>query len=169
MTPRDVVTGYFAALGRRDTAAAAEFLSPDVVEEITSVGVLRGRDEVRAFFDGLFKAAPDLEVRAERTIRERDTVVVQWRMQGTFNGSGPLPNGVQPTGAELRMRGCDVLEVKDDLIVHNAAFQDGLELARSLGMMPPQDSPAEKAMIGAFNGATKVRAALRDRFGPSGG
>jgi steroid delta-isomerase-like uncharacterized protein len=164
VTPRDVVTGYFAALGRRDVAAAAEYLHPDVVEEITSVGVLRGRDEVARFFDGLFKAAPDIEIRAERTIRERDTVVVQWRMHGTFTG-GPLFNGVQATGAELRLRGCDVFEVRDERIVSNTAFQDGLELARALGMMPPQDSPAERAMIGAFNAATKVRAAVRDRFG----
>jgi ketosteroid isomerase-like protein len=168
VTPRDVVTGYFDALARHDTAAAVEFLDPEVVDEITSVGVLRGRDEVRAFFDGLFKAVPDFEMKVVRTVRERDTVVVQWRARGTFTG-GPLYNGVQATGAELQMRGCDVFDVRGDLIVANIAFADGLELARSLGMFPPQDSPAEKAMIGAFNGATKVRTALRDRFGSSGG
>lgn len=168
MTPRDVVNGYFAALARHDAAAAAEFLDPEIVWEVTSVGVLRGRDEVMSFFDGLFKAVPDLEIRVERTVRDRDAVVVQWRMQGTFTG-GPLFNGVQATGSEVRMRGVDIFEVRDELIVSNAGYQDGLELARSLGMMPPQDSPAERAMIGAFNGATKVRAALRDRFGPAGG
>jgi ketosteroid isomerase-like protein len=164
VTPRDVVTGYFAALARRDTAAAAEFLDPEVVEEITSVGVLRGRDEVRAFFDGLFAAIPDLEMSVVRTVRERDTVVVEWRGRGTFTG-GPLYNGVQATGTEVQMRGCDVFEVRDDLIVSNTAFADGLELARSIGMFPPQDSPAERGMISAFNAATKVRAAVRDRFG----
>jgi hypothetical protein len=34
-------------------------------------------------------------------------------------------------------------------------------------MMPPQDSPAEKAMIAAFNGATKLRTAVRERFSGS--
>jgi ketosteroid isomerase-like protein len=164
MTPRDVVTGYFAALGRHDTAAAVEFLDPEVVDEITSVGVLRGRDEVREFFDGLFRAVPDFEMTVERTVRDRNTVAVQWRARGNFTG-GPLYNGVQATGNEVRMRGCDVFEVRDDLIVTNIAFADGLELARSLGLFPPQDSPAERAMIGAFNTATKVRAAVRDRFG----
>jgi predicted ester cyclase len=163
VTPRDVVNSYFAALGRHDTRAAVEFLDPEVVDEITSVGVLRGPGEVREFFDGLFKAVPDLEVIVERTVRERDTVAVQWRMQGTFSG-GPLFNGIQATGSQLRMRGCDVFEVRNDLIVRNTAFQDGLELARSLGMMPPQDSPAERAMVGAFNTATKVRAVVRERF-----
>jgi steroid delta-isomerase-like uncharacterized protein len=164
VTPRDVVSSYFAALARHDTAAAVEFLGPDVVDEITSVGVLRGRDEVRGFFDGLFEAVPDLDMTVERTVCDRDTVAVQWRARGTFTG-GPLFNGIQATGGEVRMRGCDVFEVRDERIVSNIAFQDGLELARSLGMFPPQESPAERAMIGAFNTATKVRAAVRDRFG----
>jgi steroid delta-isomerase-like uncharacterized protein len=168
VTPRDVVTGYFAALARHDTAAAVEFLHPEVIDEITSVGVLRGRGEVRDFFDGLFRAVPDLEMKVERTVRDRNTVAVQWRARGTFTG-GPLFNGVQATGNEVRMRGCDVFEVHDELIFNNIAFQDGLELARSLGLFPPQESPAERAMIGAFNAAAKVRAAVRDRFGQPGG
>jgi steroid delta-isomerase-like uncharacterized protein len=164
MTARDVVLGYFEALNRHDLDAAVAFLDDEVVEEITGVGVLRGPREVREFFDGLFKAAPDMQVTVDRSVREKDTVVVQWRMNGTFNG-GPLFNGVQATGARLQMRGCDVFEVRDEKVVRNTAYQDGLELARSLGMMPPQDSPAEKAMIAAFNGATKLRTVVRDRFG----
>jgi steroid delta-isomerase-like uncharacterized protein len=160
------VTSYFEALNKHDLDMAASFLDPDVVEEITGVGILRGRDEVRSFFDGLMKAAPDMEVLIDRTVSEGDTTVVQWRMNGTFTG-GPLFNGVQPTGARLQLRGCDVIDVRDGKIVRNSAFQDGLELARSLGMMPPQDSPAEKAMIAAFNGATKLRTAVRDKFSGS--
>ena len=163
MTARDVVRGYFDALGRQDLDAAVAFLDDEYVAEITGVGVLRGPGELRNFFDGLFKAIPDLELTVDRTMREKDTVVVQWRASGTFTG-GPLFNGIQATGAPLQMRGCDVLEVREDKVVRNTAYQDGLELARSLGLMPAQDSPAEKAMIAAFNGATKLRAAVRGRF-----
>ena len=163
MSARDVVAAYFEALNSRDADAAAKFLDPEIVEEVTGVGILRGRDEVRDFFARLFKAVPDMEVITDRTVREKDTVVVQWRMQGTFSG-GPLFNGVQATGGPLRLRGCDVIDVKDGLIVKNSAFQDGMELARGLGMMPAQDSPVERGMIGAFNGATKIRQALRDQF-----
>jgi steroid delta-isomerase-like uncharacterized protein len=167
MTARDVVLGYFDALNRHELGEAIAFLDDEVVEEITGVGVLRGPHEVRTFFDGLFKAAPDMHVIVDRTVREKDTVVVQWRMSGTFTG-GPLFNGVQATGAPLQIRGCDVFDVREGKIVRNTAFQDGLELARSLGMMPAQDSPAEKAMIAAFNGATKLRTVVRDRFGSGG-
>ena len=163
MTARDVVLGYFDALKRHDLDAAVGFLDDEVVEEITGVGVLRGPGEVRSFFDGLFKAAPDMDVTVERSVREKDTVVVQWRVNGTFTG-GPLFNGIQATGAPLQMRGCDVFEVREGKVVRNTAYQDGIELARSLGLMPAQDSPAEKAMIAAFNGATKLRAAVRGRF-----
>jgi steroid delta-isomerase-like uncharacterized protein len=162
-SPRDVVLTYFDALNRHDLAAAAACLDPEVVEEITGVGVFRGRDEVRDFFDGLFKALPNLEVIVDGTTAEEDRVAVRWRFRGTFSG-GPLFNGVQATGGEFALRGCDVIQVRDGLIVHNAAYQDGLELARALGMMPPQDSAAERAMIAAFNGATKIRHAVRDRF-----
>jgi steroid delta-isomerase-like uncharacterized protein len=165
MSAKDVVTGYFDALNRHDLAAAADHLDADVVEEITGVGLFRGREEVRNFFDGLMKAAPDMKVITERLIGEGDTVVAQWRMVGTFTG-GPLFNGVQATGGRLELRGCDVIEVgPDGKIVSNTAYQDGIELARALGMMPPAESPAEKAMIAAFNTATKVRTAVRDRFG----
>lgn len=160
----DVATGYFAALGRRDLAAAVEFLDPEVVEEISGVGIFRGPREVREFFEGLIAAVPDLEVLVDRTTAQDDRVAVQWRFQGNFTG-GPLFNGVQPTGGRLELRGCDVLDVANGRIVRNMAYQDGIELARGLGMMPPQDSAAEKAMIGAFNAATKVKQAVRDRFG----
>ena len=159
----DVVKGYFAALGRHDIAAAKEFLDAELVEEISGVGVFRGPDEVGRFFDGLMKAVPDLELIVDGTTSEDDRVAIQWRMQGNFTG-GPLFNGVQATGGRLQLRGCDVIEVSGGLIVRNTAYQDGLELARSLGMMPPQESAAERAMIGAFNAATKVRQAVRDRF-----
>jgi steroid delta-isomerase-like uncharacterized protein len=165
MSAKDVVAGYFEALNSHDLAAAADHLDADVVEEITGVGLFRGREEVRNFFDGLMKAAPDMKVITERMIGEGDTVVAQWRMVGTFTG-GPLFNGVQATGGRLELRGCDVIEVNEaGKITSNTAYQDGIELARTLGMMPPAESPAEKAMIAAFNTATKVRTAVRDRFG----
>lgn len=158
--PREVVLAYFDALNRHDLDAAVKLLSPDLVEDVTGIGVFRGPGEVRDFFDGIFKAVPDLEVKVDQTTAEEDRVAVQWRFRGNFTG-GPLFNGVQATGGHFAIRGCDVLQVRDGLIVHNAAFQDGTELARTLGMMPPQDSPAERAMIAAFNGMTKLRQTLR--------
>ena len=164
-TARDVVNGYFDAMSRKDLDEAVTYLDDEVVEEVSGVGVFRGPGEVRTFFDGLFKSAPDLQTTVERTVREKDVVVVQWRMTGTFTGE-PLFNGVHATGGRIELRGCDVIEVNEaGKIVRNTVYQDGLEMARTLGLMPPQDSPVERGMIAAFNGATTVRKAMRDRFG----
>jgi hypothetical protein len=89
--------------------------------------------------------------------------VAQWRWQGTFTGSAF--QGIEPTGAWVQYRGCDVVEVAGDEIRRITAYVDGMEVARAIGMMPAMDSGAEKAMIQAFNVVTKARHALRERFG----
>ena len=53
------------------------------------------------------------------------------------------------------MTGLDLLHVRDGKLVHNDAFTDGLGLARQLGLMPPQGSRTDTAMLGAFNAKTR--------------
>ena len=42
----------------------------------------------------------------------------------------------------------------------NTAYYDGMEFAREVGLLPPQDSGAERAMKGAVNAVTKARRAF---------
>jgi len=155
-----VVRSYFDAVIARDPAAMAEHWADEGIEDIVPVGVFRGPDEVKAYFTELFTAVPDAEMTLERVLAQDDNVVVQWRMSGTFDG-GPLM-GVEPTGRRIELRGLDWLEVEGDKITRNTAFADGAALARGMGMLPPQGSPAEKAMFGAFNAFTKARGAVSD-------
>ena len=69
-------------------------------------------------------------------------------------------HGRRPTGRRIELRGLDWLEVEDDKVVRNTAFADGAALARGIGLLPPQDSAAEKAMFTAFNAFTKARGAV---------
>ena len=155
------VTGYFAALGSRDVRALGEHWSEDGVNEIVPIGVLRGRGEVEDFFRGLFAAMPDLETTVVRVVPGDRLAAVEWRMSGTFTGE-PF-QGIDPTGKAVEMRGLDLFEVEDDLIVGNTAYYDGAEFARQVGLMPPQDSGAERALKSAFNAVTKVRKAVAER------
>jgi hypothetical protein len=86
---------------------------------------------------------------------------IQWRSRGTHTG-GPL-NGIEPTGRTAELRGVDVMEVTDGLITRNTVYYDGAAYARAFGMLPPQDSGAERTMISAFNAVTKVRKAIAER------
>lgn len=155
-----VARGYFDALARRDPEGAAAFWHADGVDDFVSVRVLRGPAEVRAFFEQMFAALPDAELRATRVTAGDRVAAVEWRMTGTFSG-GPL-EGIDATGKPVDLRGVDCVEVEDGKIVKNTAYSDGMGLARQIGMLPPKDSGAERAMQSAFNGATKLRATLRE-------
>src|SRR5205809_908787 len=131
------------------------------VADLVPLRVLRGSEEVRQFFAGLFAAVPDLETTYELAAASGDTAVIEYRARGTFNGAAF--EGIEPTGRRVEIRGCDVMRIENDRIAHNTAYYDGMEFARQIGMMPPQDSAAERVMTGAFNAVTKLRARLSQR------
>ena len=159
-----VVRAAFEAIARRDLATMRSFYSPDVIEDIVPIGIMRGPDEVISFFEETFGAVPDAEIVVSRVVagggRE---VVVEWRLAGTF--SGTAFQGIEATGKRIELRGLDLFEVEDGRIVTNTAYYDGLEFARQVGMMPARDSGAERALKSAFNGTTKLRQLVGERIG----
>ncbi len=151
---------YFDAIANRDTRAMLSHWSPDGINELVPVGVLRGHGEIAAFFGELFAAVPDVETTVTRLVAGEREAAVEWRMTGHFSG-GPF-QGIDPTGRRVEMRGLDLLEIEDGLIVGNTAYYDGMSFARQIGLMPPEDSGAERAMKSAFNAATRARRAVAD-------
>ena len=71
--------------------------------------------------------------------------------------------GIEPNGRRIDLRGVDVMQIEDGLISRNTVYYDGAAFARAVGMLPSQDSPAERAMFTAFNATTKLRRAIRER------
>jgi steroid delta-isomerase-like uncharacterized protein len=151
---------YFDAVARRDPDAMAEHWREDGVDDLVPVRPLRGRDEIAAFFRGLFAAVPDIEMTVTRVVAGETQAAVEWRMTGNFTGA-PF-EGIDPTGRHLEVRGVDLLEIEDDLIVGNTAYYDAMSFARQIGLMPPENSSAENAMKSAFNASTKLRRAVAD-------
>jgi steroid delta-isomerase-like uncharacterized protein len=154
------VRSYFEAVARRDPGAMAEHWSEDGVDDIVPLRVLRGRDEITAFFRALFAAVPDLETTVSRVVAGEREAAVEWRMTGHFTGE-PF-EGVDATGKRIDMRGLDLVQVEDGKNVAITAYYDGMTFARQIGLMPAQDSSAEQAMRSAFNAATRVRRAVAD-------
>jgi limonene-1,2-epoxide hydrolase len=142
------VRSYVEAIGRRDVDGLGEHWSPDGVEDLVPIGILRGREEVKDFFREVFAAMPDAETRVLRVVAGETSAAVEWRMTGTFTGA--QFQGVDPTGKPIDVRGLDF---------------DQMEFARQLGMMPPMDSGAERAMKSAFNTITKARRMIAERTG----
>jgi ketosteroid isomerase-like protein len=160
-TARDVAQSAFDALKTRDFDALAANWTADGVEEMVPVGIFRGPKEICDNVREVLAAAPDLDPVLERIVADDRHAVLQWRASGTFDGE-PI-QGIQPTGSHVELRFVEVMEVEDGLIVRNAVYYDGAAFARQIGMMPEQESGAEKAMIAAFNAVTKLRNAIARR------
>ena len=150
----------FEDLGKRDLSRAPEYWGPETVDHFLPVGVFQGTDAIRGYFEQMFAAVSDFEMEVENIVAEGATSVVQWRARGTFDGAAFM--GIEPTGKRIDMRGCDVIEWNDDgTIKHNTIYYDGAEFARQIGMLPPKDSAADRAVLTMFNGSTKLRKRLR--------
>jgi steroid delta-isomerase-like uncharacterized protein len=144
----------FDAINRRDLSHAP-WWGPDAVYNMGAAGVYRGRDEIVAYFQELLEAMPDFIIEPERTLVDGSVTVVQWNATGTFDGE-PF-QGIEPTGRRVTTRGVDVMEWEDGRIKTNTVYSDSAELARQIGLLPPADSLAERAMRGLFNTATRLR------------
>ena len=157
------VRSYFDAVAARDPEAMASYWSPEGIEDLVADRVLRGPDQIKGFFRELFAAMPDLETTVQRVVADDAHAVVEWRQAGTFTGA-PF-QGIEPNGRRIELRGMDLFEVEDKKILRNTAYYDGASVPRQLGMLPAQDSGAERAMKTAFNAATRVRKAVNERRG----
>ncbi len=160
-TAKDVADGYFAAVAARDLDTMGSFWHDEIVADIVPIGVFRGPGALRGFFEELFAAVPDFGFAVRRTAVDGAVACVEWRMSGTFSG-GPF-QGIEPTDRRIELRGVDCVEVADGKIVHNTAYYDGAAFARAIGMLPAQDSGAERTLTAAFNALTKLRRTLKEK------
>lgn len=150
---------YFAAIDARDLESAISMWADGGHENVRGQVDVLAPEGVREFLGEMFAAVPDLSMEVISTTTEQDRCGVQWRLRGTFAGPGPF-GGVAPTGTPIELEGFDLITVRDDLIQSNDAFTDSTTFARQIGMLPPQDSQAEKRMMGAFNAKTRLTGAM---------
>jgi glyoxylase-like metal-dependent hydrolase (beta-lactamase superfamily II)/ketosteroid isomerase-like protein len=150
-----VARRYFEAIGARDVDAAVALWADGGREHVRGQVDVTAPEGVREFIGSLIDAMPDMSMVVLETTTEGERCAVRWMLTGTFAGPGSL-NGVQATGHPLNLEGVDVLTVRDGLVQANDAFSDGLSVARQIGLMPLQGTPAEQGLRGAFNVKTKV-------------
>ncbi|HMD56226.1 MAG TPA: MBL fold metallo-hydrolase [Solirubrobacteraceae bacterium] len=154
-----VARRYFEAIDTHELDAAIALWAVGGREIVRGQVDTQAPDGVRAFIGDLLAAIPDLHMEIVSTTTEGDRCAVQWRLRGTFAGPGSF-GGIAPTGNPIELEGIDLLTVADGLIQRNDAFSDSMTFARQIGMMPAQDSKAERRMMGAFNALTSVTSRL---------
>ena len=152
---------FSAIFYERDLSDPYRYWTDDSVDHFLAAGrSVRGAQALAQWFRDVFAAMPDWSLSVENVVDDGShSVVVQWHATATFDGAPFL--GIEPTGRRLDIRGCDVIVVDDDFkVVTNTVYYDGAEFARQVGLLPPRDSAADRAMLGAFNGLTKLRRRL---------
>lgn len=157
----ETARAYFDALTARDADAAIRIWAADGVDDVLPLGIFRGREAISAFLKELFAAVPDMRFTVERITADDKVAAVQWRSAGTF--SAATFQGLEPTGRRVDLRGVDCLEVVDGKIVHNTGVFDGAAFARQVGLLPPEDSGADRAIRAGFNTVTKLRRTVAKR------
>jgi predicted ester cyclase len=155
---------YFEAVGRRDVEAMASFWEPGAPDVIHGVVDMTVPDDLRTWFGSLFASFPDFRFEILDLLSSGDKAAVRWHATGTFDGTVPF-EGLMPNGSKVDLQGCDVLTVRDGLIRRNDAYMNAMDMARQLGALPPDGSPAEKAMYAALNLKTRLIKAIRSRRG----
>jgi steroid delta-isomerase-like uncharacterized protein len=146
---------YFEAVGARDVEAMTALWEPGAMDEIHGLASMRAPEEIREWFSNAFRAVPDFRMEILDLIASGEKVAVRWHMTGSFTGDARF-EGAIATGESIDITGCDVLTVRNGRIVHNDAYMNGMQMARQLGVFPPQGSGQERAMIGAVNAKTRL-------------
>ena len=160
---QDTARSYFDAVGARDAATMAAHWHREGIYDSVPLGVFRGPDAVRRLYQEMFAAMPDMRTTVERITADDRVAAVQWRASGTFSG-GPF-QGIEPTGRQIELRGIDSLEVEDGKILRDTSVYDGAAVARGMGLLPAEDSGADRALRVGFNTVTKLRRVVAARTG----
>ncbi len=163
--PTTVARAYIEAINSRDLDAAAAMWDPKGIDRLVGMADLTIPHGLKQFFGQMFAAFPDFDMQVVTIAASKEHAAVRWRATGTFNGDAKF-EGLTPTGASIEIEGCDMLTIREGVIVENFAYLNGQDLGRQLGAVPPAGSPAEKAMLGAFNAKTAAAEAIqrfRDR------
>jgi predicted ester cyclase len=155
-----VARAYFGAVAKRDVEAMAACWQPGALDVIHGVVEMRVPGDLHIWFGDLFAAFPDFSFEVLDVMAAGEKAAVRWHATGTFDGSGRF-EGLDPNGSRVDIEGCDVLTVRNGLVVHNDAYMNGAEMARQLGALPSAGSLPEKGMTGLLNLKTRLAA----RFG----
>ena len=158
-TTAEIAKRYFAALSAHDLDGALACWAPGAIDRLVGARELVAPDGIREYFAALFAAFPDFRLEIVELTSARNRTAVRWRAAGTFAGPGRF-EGFIPNDARITIEGCDVLTVQDDLIRRNDAYLDSGDVARQLGLLPPEGSAAQARLTGLANLRTRLRARI---------
>ena len=147
-TPRtalDVVKEHMAAEDRQDVDATLATFTDDCYYRVAGLGIeLRGKDEIRRWYEDLFAAIPDFRNSDERYWEAGDQIFFAAYMEGTHLGTW---HGWPATGRRFRSPMLVRIPIAaDGLMEAEVVYNDSADVFMQLGILPRQGSRSERAM-----------------------
>jgi len=152
------VRRLFDRLNAGNVDALRDCWTSDTVERFPDA-TLRGADAIAGYLKAALAALPDWHIHIERLVEQDDDVFVHRQLTGTHDGA-PF-QGVAPTGRRIVLDGMDHFVLRDGAIVSNFVVFDQMQFARAVDLLPPDRSPADRALKAAFNAKTRLARRLR--------
>jgi steroid delta-isomerase-like uncharacterized protein len=138
---RDFIKRWEEAWNARDVDRIVSLYTDDFVfvDPAVPEGTLHGREAVKEFLTGLFRALPDAHwewVCEPYVTLDGTRAAGRWRLTATM--LGPLdPPGFAPTGGRVEFEGIDFYdEFKEGLVSHYTVLFDMLDFGRQIGAAP---------------------------------
>ncbi len=162
-----IARAIYDALSERAFERAAEHVTDRVLLLNVATGdVYRGKTGFLQFARGWAAAFPDLRFQVRKISEAEDRVVVEYELGGRHTGPLVTPRGhIPPTGMEIQVRFCDVLEIVDGEVAHIRSYFDTVTLLRQLGLMSetPLHAPNRRAPLELYAQAVDGNAPQRHK------
>jgi steroid delta-isomerase-like uncharacterized protein len=140
---------YVAAWITHDVEAIVSACTEDVVWDDPALpGTYHGHEGVRKFITATFRCFPDLQVEELEQLyvsATRPKVLAPYRLTGTMRGPWE-PTDIAPTGRRISFEGIDEWEFRGERMCRYNTKYDLLDVARQMGVLPPQGSGADRLM-----------------------
>ena len=125
-----------AAVTAGDRAALRALYADDAVGDTPDAGRLTGGDAVVDWMMAFSTAFPDTSFEVLQQLEAGDTAIDEAYLSGTHTGPMQMPDGeLPPTGRRIRIRECDIAQVRDGRIVSHRFYFDQMEFLTQLGLV----------------------------------
>lgn len=141
----DVVKAHMEAEDRQDLDATLATFTDDCYYRVMGLGIeLRGKDEIRRWYEDLFAAIPDFRNSDERYWEAEGQVFFSAFMEGTHRGTW---HGWAPTGRSFRSPMFVRIPIAPDgLMEAEIVYNDSADVFTQLGILPGRGSRQERSL-----------------------
>ena len=124
---------YSDAWNRRDWSRWRELFHPEYTYTGGDGQVQKGPEAGMAIGQMFATAFPDGRIDVQQISVAGDTAIVEFIGRGTHNGD---LMGIAPTGRQLTIPVCDILEIRDGKIIAEREYMDMMHMMQQLGVAP---------------------------------